>query len=49
MSSGAFLEGADVAALYELADLLDDVGVCEGGDFASEWNWFSSANHALTG
>src|SRR5258708_31364564 len=31
---GAFLEGADVAALYELADLLDDVGIREGGDVA---------------
>src|SRR2546430_15124203 len=31
---GAFLEGADVAALDELANLLDDVGIGEGGDVA---------------
>src|SRR5467141_3612399 len=31
---GAFLEGGDVAALDELANLLDDVGIREGGDVA---------------
>src|SRR5882762_2026999 len=31
---GAFLEGGDVAALDELANLGDDVGVREGGDVA---------------
>src|SRR6266705_6134139 len=31
---GAFHEGSDVAALDELANLLDDVGVREGGDVA---------------
>src|SRR6266576_2251109 len=32
---GAFHEGSDVAALDELANLLDDVGIGEGGDVAS--------------
>jgi hypothetical protein len=34
MSSGRFLRGADIAALDELANLLDDVGVRKRSDVA---------------
>src|SRR6266576_3254740 len=49
---GAFHEGSDVAALDELANLLDDVGIGEGGDVASVHvigDGGEDAAHDLTG